>query len=364
MASNALKRVAGVLLAALVLGAAAVGQAQQSPSAIAQSQSPAVNPQEADLARAQAAQQQKQPLNNQPVWKEVRSGLPQTTSLPGRETNVLIQSQGQTWRAARVTVSTALGLVIAGLVAVLFAYYFWRGTIELHGRPTGRVIERFSPARRFAHWAMGLTFVALAITGLIITFGKSLLLPLIGATLFSWLAALAKSVHNFTGPVFSVALVIFIVMYVKDNLPKAHDVQWMLKFGGMLDRSGNSHVPSGKFNAGEKGLFWSLVVLASLVLVVSGYVLNFPNFDQTRETMQLANIVHMIAGLLAVAMACVHIYMGTVGMRGAYQAMRTGYVDETWAKEHHEHWYNDVMSGKVPRGSEPEPQALPQGRAA
>jgi formate dehydrogenase subunit gamma len=363
MASIALKRAAGAVLAAVVLGAAALAQAQ-SPSAIAQSQSPAVNPQEADLAKAQAAQQQKQPLNNQPVWKEVRSGLPQTTSLPGRETNVLIQSQGQTWRAARVTVSTALGLVIAGLVALLFGYYFWRGTIELHGRPTGRVIERFSSAKRFAHWTMGLTFVALACTGLIITFGKSLLLPLIGATLFSWLAALAKSVHNFTGPVFSVALVIFIVMFVKDNLPKAHDVQWMLKFGGMLDRSGNSHVPSGKFNAGEKGLFWSLVVLASLVLVVTGYILNFPNFNQTRGTMQISNIIHMIAGLLAVAMACVHIYMGTVGMRGAYEAMRYGYVDETWAKEHHEYWYDEVMSGKVPRGNEPESQALPQGRPA
>ncbi len=346
MASIAIKRVAGALLAALVLGAAAVGQAQQSPSAIAQAQSPAVSQQEADLAKQQAAQQQKQPLNNQPVWKEVRSGLPQTTSLPGRETNVLIQPQ-----------------VIAGLLAVLFGYYFWRGTIELHGKPTGRMIERFSPAKRIAHWAMGLTFVALAVTGLIITFGKSLLLPLIGATLFSWLAALAKSVHNFTGPVFSVALVIFIVMYVKDNLPKAHDVQWMLKFGGMFNREGGE-VPSGKFNAGEKGLFWSLVVVVSVVLVVTGYILNFPNFDQTRSTMQIANIVHLTAGLLGIAMACVHLYMGTIGMRGAYQAMRTGYVDETWAKEHHEYWYDDVMAGRVPRDSEPRPAPLPQGRPA
>jgi formate dehydrogenase subunit gamma len=210
---------------------------------------------------------------------------------------------------------------------------------------------------------MGLTFVALAVTGLIITFGKSLLLPLIGATLFSWLAALAKSVHNFTGPVFSVALVIFIVMYVRDNLPKAYDVQWMLKFGGMFNREGGE-VPSGKFNAGEKGLFWSLVVVVSTVLVVTGYILNFPNFDQTRSTMQIANIVHLAAALIGIAMACVHLYMGTIGMRGAYQAMRTGYVDETWAKEHHEYWYDDVMSGKVPRDSEPRPAPLPHGRPA
>ena len=150
-----------------------------------------------------------------------------------------------------------------------------------------------------------------------------MLLPLIGYTLFSWLATLAKNVHNFVGPVFSVALVIFIVMFVKDNLPKAHDVQWMLKFGGMLDRSGDSHVPSGKFNAGEKVLFWSLVVLASLVLVVTGSSSISRTSTRRAQTMQIANIVHMIAGLLAVAMACVHIYLGTIGMRGAYDAMRT-----------------------------------------
>ena len=354
MASLTLKRAAGAWLAALVLGLAASAQAQ----------SPAANPPEADFAKQQQLQQQSQPLNNHPVWKEVRSGQAQTSTVRGRETNVLIQSQGQTWRAARVTVSTALGGLIAALVLALFGYYFWRGSIELHGQPTGRVIERFSPAKRIAHWSMGLTFVALGVTGLILTFGKSLLLPIIGYTLFSWLATLAKNVHNFTGPVFSVALLIFIFMYARDNLPKAYDLQWMAKFGGMLDRSGNTHVPSGKFNAGEKGLFWSLVVVVSLVLVVTGYILNFPNFDQTRETMQLANIIHLVAALLGIAMACLHIYMGTVGMKGALDAMRYGYVDETWAKEHHGLWYDDVMSGKVPRGTEPAAPTLPQGRPA
>jgi formate dehydrogenase subunit gamma len=333
--------------------------------AAAFAQDPAVNPKDADPARQQQAQQQKQPLNNQPVWKEVRSGQPQTTNVRGRETNVLIQSYGQTWRAARVPVATLLGGLIAFQVLALFGYYLWRGTIELHGKPTGRLIERFSAAKRFAHWAMGLTFVTLGATGLILAFGKSILLPIIGYTLFSWLATIAKNLHNFTGPIFSVALPIFIAMYFKDNLPKAHDWQWFAKFGGMLDRSGNTHVPSGKFNAGEKGQFWSLVVGISFVLVVTGYILDFPNFDQTRQTMQIANIIHLTAGLIGVSMFILHLYMGTVGMRGAYEAMRYGYVDETWAKEHHELWYDDVMSGKVARGQEPAPPvAQPQGRPA
>jgi formate dehydrogenase subunit gamma len=174
------------------------------------------------------------------------------------------------------------------------------------------------------------------------------LLPLIGATLFSWLAILAKNLHNFTGPVFSVALIVFIALFIRDNLPRAYDFQWIAKFGGMMDKSGRTHVPSGKFNAGEKALFWGLVVVLCVVLSVTGYILNFPNFNQTRATMQVSNVVHMIAALLAIAMASFHIYLGTVGMAGALDAMRTGYVDETWAREHHEYWYNDVRSGKFP----------------
>jgi formate dehydrogenase subunit gamma len=326
------------LVAALCLGVVATVAAQ----------SPAVSPKEAVEAKAQAEQQLAQPLNNQPLWNEIRTGQPQYTSIPGRETNVLVQPQGQTWRAARVPIASFGGMLLAFVLLGLAGYYTWRGSITLHGRKTGRMIERFTPLKRYAHWSMGLSFVALAITGLILTFGKTVLLPLIGSTLFGWLAILAKYVHNFTGPLISVALVVFILLFVRDNLPRAYDVQWIAKFGGMLDRSGNTHVPSGKFNAGEKALFWGLVVGLCIILTITGYILNFPNFNQTRATMQVANVVHMVAALLAIAMACFHIYLGTVGMAGALDAMRTGYVDETWAKEHHEYWYNDVKAGRVP----------------
>jgi formate dehydrogenase subunit gamma len=339
---STLLRAAGALALAVFVGTTAFAQA------------PAAAPSAADLAKEQQQRQAVQPLNNQPVWKEVRSGQPQVTSLPGRETNVLIQPQGQTWRAMRVPIATAGGVLIGAVLLVLMGYYAWRGPIGLHGNPSGRLIERFTPVKRMAHWSMGITFVILAITGLILTFGKSLLLPIIGYTLFSWLATLSKNLHNFVGPIFSVALLVFILLFIKDNIPKAYDGQWLAKFGGMLDRSGKAHVPSGKFNAGEKGLFWILVVVLGITLVVTGYILNFPNFDQTRSTMQNANLIHLIAGLLGAAMASFHIYLGTVGMKGAFEAMRYGYVDETWAKEHHEYWYNDVMSGKVPRGSQPQ----------
>jgi formate dehydrogenase subunit gamma len=331
-------RAAGAVALAACVGLPAFAQSPAAP---------------ADLAKEQQQRQLAQPGNNSPVWKEVRSGVPQTTSLPGRETNVLIQSEGQTWRAMRVPIATAGGALLALVMLALMGYYAWRGPIGLHGTPTGRQIERFTPVKRMAHWAMAISFVVLAVTGLIITFGKSLLLPLIGYTLFSWLATLGKTLHNFLGPVFAVALAVFIVLFIKDNIPRGHDAQWLAKFGGMLDRSGKTHVASGKFNAGEKALFWILVVALSITLVVTGLVLDFPNFDQSRSTMQTMNLIHMIAGLVATAMACFHIYLGTVGMQGAYEAMRYGYVDEKWAREHHEYWYHDVMAGKVPRGSEP-----------
>ena len=311
--------------------------------AVAGAQSPAVNATEDAQAKQQAAQQMAQPLNNQPVWKEVRSGEPQNTSLPGRETNVLIQPMGQTWRAARVPVATVGGFVFVLALLAIAALYVLRGPIKTSGAPTGRMIERFTLVERSVHWGVAITFVALAVTGLVVTFGKSVLLPIIGYTLFSWLATLSKTVHNFVGPVLVVLLPIMIVLFLRENLFRAHDFAWLKKAGGMLS---GEHVPAGKANAGQKILFWVMVVALGLTLCVTGLILDFPNFNQTRQTMQLANMVHLVAGIGATILLAGHIYLGTIGMKGALDAMRTGYVDETWAKEHHLYWYNEVKAGK------------------
>ncbi|HVF63346.1 MAG TPA: formate dehydrogenase subunit gamma [Casimicrobiaceae bacterium] len=306
-------------------------------------QTPPTDPATLDLAKQQQERQQTQPLNNAPVWKEIRSGVPQTTSLPGRETNVLIQSEGQTWRAMRVPAATIGGFVFVGALLAIAAFYLWRGPIRLHGTPTGRLIERFNVVERVVHWTVAISFVTLGITGLIITFGKSVLLPLIGYTLFSWLAILSKNLHNFIGPVLVVALPIMIVVFMYENIPRAYDWIWIRKFGGYLT---NEHIPAGKANAGQKILFWLMVVVVGLTLCVTGLILDFPNFNQTRQTMQTANMIHLVAGVIGCVLVAGHIYLGTIGMQGAYEAMRYGYVDETWAREHHEYWYNDVMAGR------------------
>jgi formate dehydrogenase subunit gamma len=181
----------------------------------------------------------------------------------------------------------------------------------------------------------------------VMAFGKFFLLPVMGSTLFGWLTYALKNVHNFAGPLFAVSLVVVIATFVRDNLPTKGDLNWLLKGGGLL---GGHEVPSHRFNAGEKVLFWGGVFLLGLIVVGSGLFLNHlvPVFDYTRANMQVAHMLHATASLLMMAMFMGHIYMGTVGMQGAYSAMKTGYVDETWAKEHHELWYDDIKAGKIP----------------
>jgi formate dehydrogenase subunit gamma len=315
-------------------------------ASVAFAQTPAVDPTEAKQAKSEQRGEAAQPLNNAPVWREVRSGEPQYTSLPGRAMGVLIQSEGQTWRAARVPIVFGGGVLFALALAGLGAFYLLRGAMSAGGRAGDRYIQRFSPADRYAHWLVAITWVTLAVTGLVMSLGKSVLLPLIGYTLFSWLAILSKNVHNFIGPILIIGVPWLFLRFVRDNGIGADDFRWFANIGGYF--KGHEH-PSGRFNAGEKLVFWFVLVLFSTILVVTGLILVFPNFNQTRGTMQWANIIHMTAAYLAIALACVHIYLGTIGMEGAYRAMRYGYVTESWAKHHHLRWYEAVVANKAPQ---------------
>ncbi|HEU4622976.1 MAG TPA: formate dehydrogenase subunit gamma [Burkholderiaceae bacterium] len=287
-----------------------------------------------------------QPGNNAPVWREVRQGEAGYASLPAREAGVLILTSGQTWRTIRNGPVTWIGggLVIA-VVLALAAFYLLKGPIRLNEAPTGRRVLRFKHIERLAHWTTAISFVVLAVTGLLMLFGKHVLMPVLGHTVHGWIVILGKNVHNFVGPVFSVALVFVILIFLRDNLPTARDWLWIKKGGGLFT---GEHVPSGRFNAMQKMLFWGGVVALGVIVTITGYVLDFPNFNQLRATMQTMHLVHTIAALLFVAMMLGHIYIGTIGMEGALDAMKTGYVDESWAKEHHEDWYHEVKTSQRP----------------
>ena len=334
--SRSIVRVTGALVALVLAAGLAVG--------IAPAQTPAVNPSEAAQATTQQQKQQLQPLNNQPVWSEIRSGAPQITTVRGRETNVLIQPEGQTWRALRVPILFWGGILFALALLGLTVFHLVRGTMGGEGRPNERIIERFSPMDRYAHWFLAIVWVALAITGLILSLGKAVLLPLVGYTLFSWLATLSKTIHNFTGPLLIIGVPWLFARFIRDNGIGAEDFKWFTNIIGYF--KGHEY-PSDRFNAGEKLVFWLVLTFGSIALIVTGLILLFPNFDQSRSTMQIANILHAVTAYLSIALACVHIYLGTLGLQGAYRAMRDGYVSESWAEHHHLRWYQRIVAGKA-----------------
>ncbi len=283
--------------------------------------------------------------NQPPKWSEVEQ-KPQYASVPGREMNVLVEDQGYWWRTVRngpVTFYGGIALLIVPVLLLLF--YAVKGSFKLHGKPTGRLVERFNSAERMSHWTMAISFVVLAVTGVITLFGKYVLLPVIGPSAFSWVISTGLHVHNFIGPLFLFSIIVAFFIFVKDNFMSGADVAWLSKFGGMLSEK---EIPSGRFNGAEKVWFWLGVVIFGVLVSASGVIMLFPNWNTARELMAEANLVHAIAAIVFACMALAHIYLGTIGTEGAYQGMRSGYVDETWAKEHHELWYDDVKAGKRP----------------
>jgi len=284
--------------------------------------------------------------NNPPASWDAASEKPQYASIPGRETNRLIQGSGREWRAFRNGPLTQYGgwLVVIVFAAILL-FYLIKGKIKLKGQPTGRLIERFNAVERASHWTMAISFVFLALTGTIILWGKYLILPWLGSAGFSWITIVGKNIHNFVGPLFIFSLVVSFLIFVKDNLIHALDIKWLTHLGGMF---GGHEIPSGRFNGGEKMWFWGGLVLLGAFVSVTGLILDFPNWNQGRELMQEANVVHAIAAVLFISGALAHIYIGTIGMEGAYRGMRDGYVDEEWAREHHALWYDEVKQGKRP----------------
>jgi formate dehydrogenase subunit gamma len=284
--------------------------------------------------------------NVPPQWEQV-DRKPQYASVPGPETNVLIQGAGHEWRTLRNGPLTRYGgWLLVAVLATLAVFYLARGAIKLRGAPTGNLIERFNTLERISHWALAASFVVLALTGLVILFGKHVVLPWLGYAAFAALAVVSKNLHNFVGPLFILALVVVTLVYVKDNLPARGDLRWLARLGGMFSKTGGE-VPSGRFNAAEKLWFWGGVVFLGAAVSVTGLMLDFPTWNQGREAMQLGNVVHLVAAVLFIAGALAHIYIGTIGMQGAYKAMRDGHVDETWAKEHHALWYDEVKAGKA-----------------
>jgi formate dehydrogenase subunit gamma len=261
--------------------------------------------------------------------------------IPNETASVLEQPAGRTWdHFHQVTLHWLGAIIIVGTVAGLAAAYFLLGRIRISAGRSGRKVPRFNAFERFVHWLTAVSFIVLGLTGLNITFGKTLLLPLIGPDAFSAFSQAAKYAHNFMAFPFVLGLVLIPVIWIKDNIPDRVDIEWFRQGGGFIK---SKHAPARRFNAGEKLVFWGVLGAGALVSA-SGLLLLFPFYVTDIAGMQVAQVVHSVIAVLFVALILGHIYIGTLGMEGAFEAMGTGEVDFNWAKEHHGLWLEDELA--------------------
>jgi len=256
-------------------------------------------------------------------------------TIPDTRSYVLEHPAGRDWQYFHnVTLRWIAAIAILGFLAVIVIFYLVRGSVKLESGFSGRKIVRFNWFERFVHWMTAVCFIILGITGLNITFGRPLLLPLIGADNFTMWSEWAKYAHNFLSFPFTLGVVLIALMWLAGNIPNRTDVEWLKEGGGIV---GDKHPAAERFNAGQKLVYW-VVVIGGAVVAVTGYMLMFPFYGTTIDTMQRAEMVHGIATVLFIAFMLGHIYIGTVGMQGAYEAMGEGTVDINWAREHHSLW--------------------------
>jgi len=312
------------------------------------------------------------------LWRALRfDSADITTQINGPAAGVLIQDAGMGWLRLREGPLQTYGLWLLGsTVTVLALFLLIRGRIRIDGEKTGRTITRFKALERFGHWLLAGSFILLGLTGLITLFGRKYIIPVFGHDAFSTVAIASKWVHNNVSWAFILALVMIFVFWVAHNLPDRTDIKWLLKGGGIF---GGGHPPAKKFNAGQKLIFWSVILLGGSI-ALSGLALLFPfevqlfapTFEKINalgvpgwfgqpalatiltphEEMQYAQLWHAIVGMVLTAIILAHIYIGSVGMEGAYDAMGSGEVEEQWAREHHSLWVDELKARKARTGKE------------
>ncbi|WP_299841021.1 formate dehydrogenase subunit gamma [uncultured Paracoccus sp.] len=358
-----------------LLGQLMRGDAQSTPP-VTQAADPALAPSAANPEATVGALSIGGAHNDAEIWSAIREGRAAIdTQVRGPATATLIQDAGMPWLTFRHGAMLQWGgWLLLGTLAALALFFLIRGRIRIEGHATGRLIERFAFIERFGHWLTAGSFILLAITGLLVLFGRVALIPLFGHQIYSPIATVSKWVHNNVSWAFMLGLVMIFVMWVAQNIPNMTDLRWLAKGGGLFSKG--THVHAWKFNAGQKMVFWSVIILGASISV-SGLSLMFPFdfhlFSHTfgfingmlgtslpetmapQHEMQLAQTWHAIVAFLYIAIIFCHIYIGTIGMQGAFDAMGSGDVEVQWAREHHDLWYEEV-TGRSAHEHIPPPQ--------
>lgn len=271
------------------------------------------------------------------IWRQLRDGARFTPSSSTAK-NQLMQVMGDDWRLIRRTYILAYSpWILLGVICLIALFYLVRGPIRIAGGRSGKTIPRFSMSHRIAHWFLAGSFILMGVSGLIILLGRPLLMPLVGKEVNAVLTSAALQGHNLFGPVFILSLLIVIVRFMRGNFFQLADLKWILKGGGLL----GGHASSHHYNFGEKTWYW-VVVFVGLMMSATGMLLLFPWLTETLAYHQAATVLHAGGAILMICFALGHAYVGTIGMEGSIDSMLRGEVDENWAKEHHDLWYQDV----------------------
>jgi formate dehydrogenase subunit gamma len=277
-------------------------------------------------------------------WRVVRQGVPAYTSTPQQGHTVLIQNGGENWREIRNGIIARFSPWIFAIALVAMGLFYIVVGPEKLGKPrSGVMIKRFAFSERLVHWYTALLFMIMALTGLSLLLGRAALIPVFGHPIVSGYLQATKVLHNYLGPLLLAGIFLEFVIWVRDSIPRKYDLEWFKNMGGLIGGGPRSHI--GMINGGEKAWFW-LVFLFGTAVGVTGTLLDFPIWGQTRFTMQLSQMIHATVAVLFVAASLGHIYMGTLGVEGAFGAMWTGYVDTAWAQQNHDLWYEEKMSEK------------------
>ncbi len=276
-------------------------------------------------------------------WRTIRRGISGYVSIADNKAGIMIQSEGEAWRNINNgPLKNYGGWLLLATIVVLAVFFAIRGRIRVEQGLSGESVERFGGVERFAHWLSATTFIILALTGLNITYGKFVLIPILGPEAFSALSAFGKLLHNYLAFGFMVGVIMMFVLWVKDNILDKYDFVWIAKAGGLFVKG--VHPPARKFNFGQKLVFWS-VVISGIILSVTGIILLFPFLLTDIYDMQIAQLIHAVVALVMIAVIIAHIYIGSLGMVGAFDAMGNGFVDTNWAKEHHSVWVEEAAGG-------------------
>lgn len=285
---------------------------------------------------------QELPNSHNDLWNKVRQGEAGYTAVPNASP-VLIDNSGQNWRQLRnATIATYGAWLFGGILLAFIVLLFTRGQIRLEKPRTGNKIKRWHEAERLLHWYTAFLFIIMSLTGLLLLYGKAIVLPYVDKTLFAFYLKYCMIIHNYAANFFLFGFIIMILVWLVHSFPRTVDKQWFTQLGGLL-----SHHPiqAGFFNAGQKIWYW-LIFWVGFVVIGSGFYINLPIFGQTIAGLQLASILHSGFSVIWIAAALIHIYAHLIGREGSLESMTTGQVDETWAKQHHVVWYQEIQDEK------------------